>query len=219
MRPTRIVPLALAGLLLAACTASARPSFHPGLEAGWQSSTLDYDEPMDIWDPGWANTFTGGATLDVPIARGIGLASGARYVCYSNHVTFTGLLDLEGQFRLRANYLAVPVLVRFAPHPVGPRLGLGTEVAFLTSARIAGEEHLPLPGPFGSLTSYDDIRRDLQPVDVSLCATLGWAVPFDRHAAIAQLRFTRGLTGAAKDEDWVTNWKTVGVDGTLGVQW
>ncbi len=222
MKSLRLVPAALLlCLALGASAAHSRPTLHPGVEAGFLSSTLLYSDPMDVWDTGWGNTFTGGATLDLAIARGFGIGAGVRYVCYSNHVTIdvASPFPYSGEFRIRANYVAVPLLATFAPRPHGgPRVGLGTEIAFLTSARSAIRED-PLPGPFGDFFRYDDIRSTLQPVDLSLVGTLGWAVPLEHHAAIARVRFTRGVTNAARDEDWVTNWKTTGLDGTVGVTW
>ncbi len=223
MKPHRLVPTALllcmAPLALAADTAGARPALHPGLEVGFESSTLLYSDPPDNWDAAWASTFTGGATLDLAIARGFGLGTGVRYVCYSNHVAIDVASPFSGEFRIRANYVAVPLLATFAPRPhAGPRLGLGTEIAFLTSARSAIRVD-PFLGSFDDFFRYEDIRSTLEPVDVSLVGTLGWAVPLEHHAAIARVRFTRGVSNAAKDADWATNWNTAGVDGTLGVTW
>ncbi len=226
MRPTlRLLALAVALASFAARAASAGPALHPGFEGGWQSSTLLYDNEVSS-TADWGHTVTGGGALDVSFARGFGLATGARYVCYADRVVLS-VISLGGsgdasfhiQTRMRINYVAVPLLATFAPRPLGPRVGLGTEVAFLTSARLLEQSTITGVGPVRDASTSQDVYSGLNRVNLSLCGTLGWSWPLENHAAVAQVRFTRGLTDVARADGRQRSGNTMGLDATLGARW
>ncbi len=218
--------VAVALLLLAAGEARAQLEIHPGVEAGWQMSTIIHDSWQQVANTRWTGSLTAGFTLEMPLVRTVGIATGARVVRYANHAAFgfpgQPVPDLvagftTGALELHADYVAVPLLASAAPDPrFGLRLAGGVETQFLVSTRLVAEG----VRAGGGRASVDvDAPRQLAPVNVALCATLGWAMPRRGHGAIARLRFTRGLSETGRAGGLLTGPRTVGLDGTLGARW
>src|SRR5688572_29321755 len=99
-------------LLTITFATSAHARVRPGVEAGVNISSLSYENdggaPFVYWDRGWGTSFTGGATLEVPIRERFALMTGLRYVQQGNRVKYdTGPsgFQLVGEFRVLQSYL------------------------------------------------------------------------------------------------------------------
>jgi outer membrane protein with beta-barrel domain len=219
-------PVVMLTLLLPGATSPAFARLRPGIEAGLDVSSLHYDEnfPFVPWDKEWRTSFTGGATLEIMQHGRFTLVSGLRYVQQGNRVKFdTGpdpLFQLVGEFRIVQNYLAVPALVEL--RLLGSRrlfVSLGPEIGFLLSGRLIVEETEISGGRRDESTEYRNIRDDLDPTDVTLDAGTGFEFPMENHVGVVQIRYTHGLTGVAKKDQWFSDWKTRGVEVIAGVRW
>ncbi len=194
-----------------------------GVEACVNVSTLDYFHEPQVsfltWNNGWRPSFTAGAVVDIPIHRRFALTTGLRYVQQGNTVEITVVgPPAVGEFRVLANYLAVPVLLEFRPIATsGFFLSLGPEVGFLVSGRLQTE--LRASGPGYPFEGSQDIHDDLEDVNVTIDGAAGFAFPLGGHEGTVQLRYTHGTTSAAKKERWVSDWSTQGVEFLTGLRW
>ena len=193
-----------------------------GVELGLNYSSLSYDDltrfPQTIWDPGWRPSFTGGATLQIPIRGQFGLVTGLRYVQQGNRVTYNDpaqVPPLRGEFRIYQDYVSVPALLTF--HLSGaPRLFLsaGPEVAFLVAAHgVIDQSSPPLP------SKSTDHKDSMNSVNVTLDAATGYEFPVEQHVGTVSLRYAHGVTGVAKEGQWGTDWQTRGVEFLVGLRW
>ena len=200
---------------------AAHARIRPGLELGVNFTTSSYDDPEVVtffgWDVGWRNTFTGGGTLEIPIRERLAFATGLRYVQQGHRVVlgpgsfgFPEALEL----RMLEHYLSMPLLLEVRPLPSQNVLfSLGPDVMYLLSAE--GQTDWTVPG-FNGSTSY---TKSLEPVMLTLDLGLGFELPFENHVATMGIRYTHGVTGAAKEKDWASGWKTRGVEALLGFRW
>ena len=201
---------------------TAQAGVRPGVEVGLNLSSLSYVDDssflFSFWDRRWRTSLSGGTSLQLPLRGRFNLVMGMRYVQQGNRVRYDtgpGAFRQVGEFRVVQNYLSFPVLVSWRPLPSKRVfLSLGPEVAFLLSGRLIVEESIP-----GDRTEYRDIEDDLEPVNLSLDAGVGFEFPVEHHVAIVGLRYSHGLTGVADEDDWISNWKTRGVEGLLGMRW
>jgi hypothetical protein len=189
-----------------------------GVEIGLNYSSLHYyhlDQiPEIFWDPGWRPSFTGGVTLQVPIRGRFDLVTGLRYVQQGNRVKFNAP-PLVGEFRVYQDYLSMPALLTYYPMK-SHRLffSLGPEIGLLISAHSVME----FSKPISSSQSTNDKDR-LESTNVTVDASTGYEFPVENHVGVVSLRYTHGLTDAAKREDWNTGWETRGVELLLGMRW
>jgi len=208
-------------LILLAAPGAAGARVRPGIEVGANVSSFRYDEdvfPMQYWGARrWRPSFTGGMTLDVPIRGPWALSTGVRYVMEGNRVSFDTrpVGGPAGEFRLSGHYLSVPVRAAWRPSfaPVA-FVGLGPEVAILLVGRSTLEN---TTDPV--LQRSETITRDFQRVMVALDAEAGVELPHGSRAWVVTIRYAHGLTGAAKKEQWASDWKTRGVEALLGMKW
>ena len=185
-------------------------------------SSLSYENaegaPFVYWDRGWGTSFTGGATLEVPIRERFALTTGLRYVQQGNRVKYdTGPsgFQLVGEFRVLQSYLAVPMLLAVRPFPSRRLfLSLGPELAFLLSARLIDQATLPAES-----SEYRDIGDQVESTNFSLVAGAGFEFPMENHVGVLNLRYTHGLTGTANENYWASDWKTRGVECVVGMRW
>ena len=209
-------------LFLTTIAAPVHADVRPGVEAGMNFSSLSYDDddqiPFPYWNRGWRTSFTGGASFEIPFTERFGLVTGLRYVQQGNRVEYdTGPSGFQvlGEFRVVQNYLAIPVLLGFRPLPSRRfQFTLGPELAFLLSARLIVEQTLP-----AEVTEYQDIGGRMESTNLSLNAGAAYEFPMENHVGLVMLRYTHGLTGVAKEVYWVSNWKTRGVEGLVGMRW
>lgn len=207
-------------ILVIPCRAMARVRI--GAELGLNYSSLHYDDlsgfPMSIWDPGWRTSFTGGATLQMPIRGPFDLVTGVRYVQQGNRVKFDDASmapPLHGEFRVYQDYVSVPALLTYYPSARKRFfISLGPEVGFLVAAHSVIEYSSP-PLPDGST----DDRKDLSSTNVALDAATGYEFPAGNHVGTVSLRYTHGLTGVPKEGRFLTDWQTRGAEFLVGMRW
>src|SRR6267378_5468687 len=210
--------LPLMVLLIIASPSRSAARVRPGIEFGLNYSSFNYYHrdvvPASYWDPGWRPSFTGGATLEVPIRGRFDLVTGVRYVQQGNRVKFDdGQGTLNGEFRIYANYISMPALLTY--YPTAKRrffASLGPEIGLLVSAYSVLEYTVP---PLAA--GYTNDKQSLERTNVMIDGSAGYEFPVENHAGVVSLRYARGLTGIAKN--WLTDWDTRGVEMLVGMRW
>ena len=201
----------IVGLVLVVQAAPVAARVRPVVEGGVNASTLDYDQPLGYGRDGWRLSFTVGASVEVPLSERIRLAPGLRYVQKGNRRSDRFVYPI--QYQIVQNYLALPVALRMTPfRSRSIALSIGPEVGFLVSAHSAHRA-----GPF--IGSSDDIRDDLENIDVALDVGAEYAFPIENHEGLVRFRYSHGLTDVAKEGHWVTGFSTRGLEWTLGLRW
>ena len=199
----------------------ANARVRPGVELGVNFSTSSIDDQEVVttlgWDVGWRNSFTGGGTLEIPIRERLAFATGLRYVQQGHRVVLGpgsfGFPEAR-EFRLIQQYISIPLLLEARPLPSRNVLfSLGPDVMVLLSGE--GQTDWTVPG----LDESTDYTKNLEPVMLTLDVGLGFELPFENHVATMGIRYTHGVTGAAKEKDWASGWKTRGVEALLGFRW
>jgi hypothetical protein len=204
----------LLGLAVVAQATPLSARVRPVVEAGVHVSTIDYDQQPGYWRNGWRSSFTAGASVEIPLGARFRLAPGLRYVQKGNRVRYD-VFGTAGQFRIAQDYLALPLTLQVTPfRSSAVALSIGPEVGILVSAQTLIE-----PGPLYYTGYYDDIRDDLESIDVALDVGVEYAFPIENHEGLVRFRYSHGLTGVAREGHWITDWTTRGLQGTLGLRW
>ena len=208
---TAVPGFLMAGILVAASPAAGGPRW--GVETGVNVSTLDYDEELPIWINGWRPSFTAGGLVEFPFQERVSLVAGVRYLQQGNHVEFDPIVA-TGEFQIIQSYVSFPLRLELRPLPsqkvffsVGPELGV----------LIGGRAPLTLDGL--PTSSYPNIRTQLAPTNLLIDVGMGVRLPVENHEATLEVRYAHGVTEAAKDEDWFSNWKTRGIETLVGMRW
>src|SRR5688500_4362848 len=185
--------------------AAAHAEFRPGFDFGRSIVSTAYDEKLPEWTTGDRIDFSGGVTGEVDLGARFGLVTGLRYSGLGNHI------DVEtssgtGEAEIHQRYLVVPLWLRFDPPELGGFfLQAGPEAGYLLSARATSE--VPLPG--GGVQETDDtVTDDLKRSNFSLSGGIGVRRSLGERSLEFVLRYSRGLTDVAEDEEWFSNWKT-----------
>ena len=76
------------------------------------------------------------------------------------------------------------------------------------------EENSIVPG-----TNSEDIKDDLETTNISLDAAAGYEFPLEARTGTLGIRYSHGLTGVAKKDHWVSDWKTRGIEALVGMRW
>jgi hypothetical protein len=191
-------------LLLALLPATARAEFRPGIDFGPSIVWTAYDEKLPEWTTGDRIDFSGGITGEVDLGTRFGLLSGLRYSGLGNHIEVETLSG-PGEAEIFQRYLVVPLWLRYDAGLGGLFLQAGPEVGYLLSARATSEQ--PLPG--GGVVETDDSVTDvMKRSNVSLSGGIGVRRSLGERSLEFVLRYSRGLTDVAEDEEWFSNWKT-----------
>jgi hypothetical protein len=203
------------GLALALGPATARGEVRPGIDFGPSVVWTAYDEKLPVWTTGDRIDFSGGVTGEVGLGPRFGLVSGLRYSGLGNHI------DVEfpegtGEAEIHQRYLVVPVWLRYDfPSLGGLFLQAGPEVGYLLSARVTSEA--PMPG--GAVLETDDsVTDDMKRSNVSLSGGVGVRRSLGERSLEFVLRYSRGMTDVAEDEEWFSNWKTREIHVGLGLR-
>lgn len=225
----RIISVLLVVISLLFVSAAQGSRLRPGIEGGYLYSTLDYDEPPDIWDTGGDYGFSLGGFVDIPVNDVASFVPGVRFVRYRNHVdidTGPGLDPrTEGEFETTQDYLSFPALARLRPFKSnGFFVTLGLEPAFLLAADQQFVERLTIGDIDSSLTETlhwgtTNIENDMETLNFSIDVGAGYELPAEGHLVILQFRYSHGLLGTAKRERWLTNWKTRALELIVGFGW
>ena len=165
--------------------------------------------------PGLEPSFTGGATLQVPIRGRFDLVTGLRYVQQGDQKKIKVPLSppLSAEARIYQDYLSVPALLTYYPaqrffFSVGPEIGL-----LIAAHDVVEYSDPPLPDQ-----AFND-KNALESTNTMVDAAAGYELPVANHVGTITLRYTRGLTGVAKNGEWATDWDTRGVELLLGMRW
>jgi len=211
-------------VFFSATGAFAAQGVRPGIQLGINYVSLNYEDPMDVWEPGWRVGYSAGGFIEIPLATNFSLQPGLRYVQLGNKVDVDiGSEQQEGrlcgEFKIIQNYLSVPILFKVNLHR-SPTLFLlaGPEMGFLMSARSKESETIEFESPsFREERSTDeDISENLESSNISLNAGLGIEFEVAAHSLHIQLQYSHGLTETAKEESWITNWKTREIRTSIG---
>ena len=213
---------AILSAFLVPSTVPAEVSF--GVQAGANVSRLRYEEERPAWHTGWRASFTGGAEIVVPIKDRLSLLTGPRYVRQTHHVKYdTGNTTLPrqvGEFQITQDYVSLPVLL--AIRPLASRrvfFCLGPEAGLLLAGRLIGDDTQALGASTPTAHRDEDIKDKLKSANLTIDAGLGIEFPVSAHVAVTSVRYTHGVVGVAKKGDWISDWKTQGVEGLLGFRW
>jgi hypothetical protein len=206
-------------LLIVASPSSGLADVRPGVEAGLNHSSIRFDDTSFFSSAGvrlgWRTSFTGGATLGIPLGGRFALATGLRYVEQGNRAKVrAGAVVSES--RMALSYISVPMLLEC--RPLSSRrfsISLGPEIGLLVSARSIYKT----TGPSGIMTGSNQIKDDLKSTNLSADVGMGFEFPMENRAGVVSLRFSHGLIGVAKKEEWVSDWKTRGVEWLVGMRW
>jgi hypothetical protein len=196
----------------------------PGLELGARMTTLEYDEehPFANWEVGWRGSGSIGLMLDASRGGRWGVLTGVRLQQDGDRVEYDtgpGAIRASGEFQVVASTLVVPVQVRFAPDPRrGPRFVLGPEIAVPVAARLI-DDQIQQGTWIDHVSAHDEIIGQLRRVTLAAGLSAGWAFPVENHTALVELRGSLGLTGAADEDDWITDWTNRGVGIAVGLLW
>lgn len=213
MRRARFVPaIAVVHLLLAP---AARAEVRFGIDAGPSIVWTGYDEKLPSWDTGNRIDVSGGVTAKIGIDESFSVVTGLRYSGLGTHIDVTSIEgDVEGDVDLHQHYLVVPAWFRYdLARERGLFLQIGVEGGYL----LSGSESTEIP-PFEETS--ESITDQLERTNFSLAGGIGVRQPFadgERELEFT-LRYARGLTGVAKEEDWFSDWKTREIHLSLGVR-
>lgn len=178
-----------------------------GLQANINYGFADYDEPPVEWDPGWAFGFAAGGVVDIPIAERFTFMSGLVYLKLQNEVDFDFSL-MYGSFNYVHNYLALPVMIKYAAVKNALFIGLGTEVAYLLSAKSKSEINYRIPPPSEEEDTDATLTDYLNRYNISLVLGIGldvhpWGAPVEFH-----VQYNHGVTGISKENRMLSDWRT-----------
>ena len=210
---TAVPGFLMAGILVAVSPAAGKPRF--GVETGVNLSTLDYDQelPVPDWNNGWRPSFTAGGLVEFPFRERWSFVAGVRYLQQGNSVDFTvSTLFPPVEFQIVQSYVSFPLKLELRPLP-SPKvfLSVGPELGVLIGGRM--------PRTLSEFTFYDNIRTQLAPTNLLIDLGMGVRLPVENHEATLEVRYAHGVTEAAKDEDWFSNWKTRGIETLVGMRW
>src|SRR5215831_13488903 len=208
--------LALSAVVTLVCAVPSQAKVRPGVELGANVSSLKFDDmdsvPLNYWDTSSHASFTGGLTFEIPFADRLAIQTGLRYVQQGNRVHYDDG-TLRATFRFAQDYVSVPVLLGMRLLPSDRfSISIGPEVSFLVAANVITEENSLAP------STSQSIRHDIQSTNVLLDVAAGYDFPLQRRTGTVGVRYTRGLTGVAKQDRWVSDWKTQGIEALVGLR-
>ena len=216
-RPLHLALLAALGVLLPfVAPARARADVQFGVDVGPSIVWTAYDEKLPAWDTGNRIDVSGGVTAKIGIDEFFSVVTGVRYSGLGTHVDVQ-TIEGDGTVDIHQSYLVVPAWFRY--DFAGERalfLQIGVEGGYLLSGSSKTEE--PLGGEV--FTSDESITEDLERTNISLAGGVGVRQPIadgDRTLEFT-LRYARGLTGVAKEEQWFSDWKTREIHLSLGIR-
>lgn len=175
-----------------------------GFEVGPNLGYLDYDDPMEIWDPGWGVGITGGVRIEVSIAAHLSFVPEIRYSHLKNKVEIIHT-DIKGNFGIEHNSISFPLLLRYEFMENTFSLDMGPEFALMFSSKSHNDYHDLMDEYHGET---QDISDKIIGYNVLACARLcfnahRWDIPLSVSVA-----YHHGFAGVAEDDDWWSDWKT-----------
>lgn len=171
--------------------------------AGPNYGYLDYDDPLEIWDAGWAMGFAGGISFEIPLANQLYILPGARFTYLKNNVQIKDP-DIYGEYEVKHKMISVPVLFRYELKRNMLFIDMGPELSLFMSSEL-NADYTELGTP---RKKTDDISDSVDNYDIGACVKIGfkacrWNIPIAVTAA-----YHHGFTGVAVDDEWLSDWKT-----------
>lgn len=200
-----IIPVILMiALCLPQVTDGAERTRGVGLHLGLNLGYVDYEEPMDTWDPGWDMGFAGGVFLEIPITQYLTLVPEMRFMRIQNQVEISPSFA-EGHFNIRHDYISLPLILRVSILKNILFIDCGPAFSVLVSAKSLVDYTDPIGGPVDKTDDIKDIMENF-----NLSAVLGivfdasnWNVPVELNT-----RYNHGFTEVAEEDLWLSDWKT-----------
>lgn len=201
----------LLGVVVALAPSPVQADVRFGADVGPSIVWTAYDEKLPEWETGNRIDVSGGVTALIGVADRFGIVTGLRYSGLGTHIDVT-TIEGDGQVETHQHYLVVPAWLRYdTPGENGIFLQAGAEVGYLLSASISTE--LPFQPELD-----EEVTGDLERTNVSLGGGFGVRQPLGDRSLEFTLRYSRGLTGVAKEERWFSDWKTRELHLSLGVR-
>ncbi len=174
------------------------------IEFGPNYGFLDFDDPMEIWDPQWDWGYTGGVYLTIPLSSQFSFVPGLRYSHLKNKVEIVNS-TIEGNFSMEHNSITLPLLFRYDFLENMFFIDLGPEFAFLLSSKSHSDYHNPIDG---YVNETEDISDNVKGYNIEACVRVGftayrWNIPLAVNAA-----YHHGFTGMAEEGEWWSDWTT-----------
>ena len=171
--------------------------------AGLNYGYLCYDDPMELWDPGWAMGFTGGVFFEMPLAERVSFVPGLRFSSMKNNVELSGVY--EGEFNVNHKYISIPILMRVELGENMFFLDAGPEFSLFLSTEIQNDykDLLDIEN-----NETDDISDDIESYNIGACIRVGFkAYRWDIPVAVTA-SYHHGFVGVADEDEWWSDWKT-----------
>ena len=180
--------------------------------AGPNFGYLDYDDPIEFWDVGWALGFTGGIYFEVPLSSRFSLVPSMRFSKLMNKVELVDP-DITGEFKVDHKLISLPLLFRYELKENMFFVDSGPEFSLFLSSEMH-KDYVELGTPH---TDTDDISDRVESYDIGACIRIGftayqWNIPI---AIIAS--YHHGFKGVAVEDEWQSDWKKREI--TLGVSY
>lgn len=188
---------------------------HPGVEAGWNFSSVRLDQDIPGATFGGIGTFTAGFTLEIPLQDPISIQTGLRFVRKGGRLSvsdsaFVGIgsdsigVARQADLNFTQDYLEIPVLFRHR---------------FMHEGQLIFDAGLA----FGFLRHATPSTDAVESIDYSFEGAVGYDFGRGRQTWTGTLRYDMGLGNVVKDG--VTsggesaNWKTQGIQLLIGTRW
>jgi hypothetical protein len=206
----------LSSISIMITTCPAFSTIQPGIEAGVNYISNNYDDPLESWESTWRIGYSFGGTIQIALARNIDLKTGLRLVQLGNKVEFNVVDnsfggEFSGDFKVIQNYASLPLFLKINTNS-SPEFffQLGPEFGYLISAKAKRSETMMVESLDNTVqNSADiDISDDLESYNISLGGGVGVYLPIHSHTVSLHADYSHGLTGTAKESEWISNWKT-----------
>ena len=173
---------------------------------------LAYDDPIELWDAGWALGYTGGVYFEMAVFDRISLVPSIRFSNLTNTVELVDP-DVKGEFKVNHQFISLPMLFRYELKEKMFFVDLGPEFSLFLSSEIQND-YVELGTPH---TETDDISDKVESYDIGAHIRIGfkayrWNIPIAITAS-----YHHGFKGVAAENEWQSDWKTREI--TLGVSY
>jgi hypothetical protein len=173
-----------------------------GLGVGPNFGYLAYDNPMEIWDVGWALGFTFGVYFEISLSNRISFVPCMRFSNLSNKVE---LVDsaIKGEFKANHKLISLPLLFRYELKENIFFIDSGPEFSLFLSSEMQND-YVELGNPN---IKTKDISNEVESYDIGACIRIGfkayqWNIPIAVTAS-----YHHGFRGVAVEDEWWSDWK------------
>jgi hypothetical protein len=197
---------------------------HPGIELGLNYISSIYNNPMQSWETKWKFGYTVGGVIEIPISRHFDIKTGLRYLQLGNRVDYQLAeneigAEYSGDFKIVQNYVSLPIIIklRTVSEP-SFFFQFGPEFGSLISAQAVSSRNMSVQslGYNTQLNEEEDITDSMKPYNVCLNAGFGITLEIFSEMMTVQMEYGHGLIGTAKEDQWISNWKTREIRTSIG---